>query len=111
MESTTPVPAVTDETRDQRPAVILTLPKSIVRRYARTDDQAIAYHSNNPLIPYFIGNAFPYPNGLSDAQYWINKCLEEPNNYEFVITDPVDDTAIGGIGLKSTPAKEITALS
>jgi len=111
MQPTASTPTTADEARDQRPAVILTLPKCIIRRYALTDDQAIAYHSNNPLIPRFMGNAFPYPNNLADAQYWINKCLEDPNGYEFVIADPINGTAIGGMGLKTTPAKEINALS
>lgn len=98
---------------------ILNLPKGIsIRPYRTTDAASIAYHANNRAIWLNMTDLFPSPYTLENAHSWIAMQLDPaktwhstlapsanasaqpiakiPSNYVLAL----QDTAIGGIGLK-----------
>ncbi|KAF8192768.1 acyl-CoA N-acyltransferase [Mycena galopus ATCC 62051] len=81
------------------PIPILTLSRSIIRPYHMLDAPSSAREANDPRIAQWMRNQFPSPYTLSDAESWINICLESLPPRNFAITRP-DGTYVGAIGLK-----------
>ncbi|PTB43761.1 hypothetical protein M441DRAFT_24052 [Trichoderma asperellum CBS 433.97] len=79
--------------------VILTLSKSIVRRYHESDADAIVRGANTHLVSQYMTDAFPSPYTLEDAARWI-KIASEEGALEFAICTLDSNTLIGSCGLQ-----------
>jgi RimJ/RimL family protein N-acetyltransferase len=82
---------------------ILTFTRSKIREYMPGDAVAVVQQCNNHNISQWMTNVFPHPYTLQDAHNWINHNISiaakgPPQN--FVLVDPMTDSAIGGIGIK-----------
>jgi ribosomal-protein-alanine N-acetyltransferase len=86
---------------------ILTLKRTVVRRYKMTDVESSSKSANNPNVSRFLRNIFPFPYTVADAESWISLCNAETEvpDYNFAITNPTTGDVIGGIGC--TPEKDV----
>lgn len=78
---------------------ILTLKKSIIRRYHESDADAIVRGANTHLVSQYMTDAFPSPYTLESAASWI-KIASEEGTLEFAICTIDSNTVIGSCGLQ-----------
>ena len=68
-----------------------------VRSYRVGDAPSLARYANNRNISRNLGDTFPYPYTLSDANDWISLVMQQQPEANFAIASR--DELIGGIGL------------
>ncbi|KAL7899940.1 acyl-CoA N-acyltransferase [Trichoderma sp. SZMC 28014] len=78
---------------------ILTLNKSVIRRYRESDADAMVRGANSHLVSQYMSDTFPSPYTLESAERWI-KIASEEGSLEFAICTVDSDTLIGGCGLQ-----------
>jgi [ribosomal protein S5]-alanine N-acetyltransferase len=96
------------------PGPIGLLPRCVIRPYHASDAPALALAANNPKIAIQLGDAFPSPYNLADAESWIRHAQSQSPTLNFAIIalyggetgqgDPTDAGELkgqfaGGIGL------------
>ena len=69
----------------------------LIRDWRRDDAASVARYANNRKIWINLRDAFPYPYGLQDAEFFIAQVLDADPQTVFAIATPSD--AIGSIGL------------
>ncbi|KAM0521360.1 hypothetical protein ACHAPE_002840 [Trichoderma viride] len=78
---------------------ILTLKKSVIRRYRESDADAIVRGANTHLVSQYMSDVFPSPYTLESAERWI-KIASEEGALEFAICTLDSNTVIGSCGLQ-----------
>ncbi|KAM0465818.1 hypothetical protein ACHAPV_000762 [Trichoderma viride] len=79
--------------------IVLTLKKSVIRRYRASDADAIVRGANTHLVSQYMSDAFPSPYTLESAERWI-KIASEEGALEFAICTLDNNTVIGGCGFQ-----------
>lgn len=79
--------------------IVLTLKKSVIRRYRASDADAIVQGANTHLVSQYMSDAFPSPYTLESAERWI-KIASEEGALEFAICTLDSNTVIGGCGFQ-----------
>jgi ribosomal-protein-alanine N-acetyltransferase len=83
----------------QHSETILTLKKSVIRRYRESDAAAIVRGANTHNVSQYMTDAFPSPYTLENAERWI-KIAGEEGTLEFAICTLDSNTVIGSCGLQ-----------
>jgi ribosomal-protein-alanine N-acetyltransferase len=68
-----------------------------VRSWLRDDQESLARHANNRRVWINMGDRFPHPYTLADAEGWIDRLMSQDPKTHFAIA--VGGEAVGGIGL------------
>ncbi|EHK44558.1 hypothetical protein TRIATDRAFT_36679 [Trichoderma atroviride IMI 206040] len=79
--------------------IILTLKKSVIRRYRASDADAIVRGANTHLVSQYMSDAFPSPYTLESAERWI-KIASEEGALEFAICTLDSNAVIGSCGFQ-----------
>ncbi|KAL7952138.1 acyl-CoA N-acyltransferase [Trichoderma barbatum] len=78
---------------------LLTLRKTIIRRYRTTDAAAIVEGADTPLVAEYMTASFPSPYTLERAIEWI-KIASQQGSLHFAICTIDSDVVIGGCGFQ-----------
>lgn len=70
-----------------------------LRSWQISDAPSLAFQANNPNIAAQLPDRFPQPYRLSDAESYIQFCIE--NHPDTLLAIVVDEMAVGAIGFKS----------
>ncbi|TFA99651.1 putative N-acetyltransferase p20 [Trichoderma ghanense] len=79
--------------------VILKLGKSVIRRYRKSDAEAIVAAADSHLVSEYMTATFPSPYTLQDAVNWIDIAGQEGSLF-FAICTFDSDIVIGGCGFQ-----------
>ena len=71
----------------------------ILRPWRREDAADVAKYANNDKIARNLRDVFPYPYILTDAQAFVNSCVEGDEDRQLCRAIEVDGHAVGSIGL------------
>ena len=71
----------------------------ILRPWRREDAADVAKYANNDKIARNLRDVFPYPYILTDAQAFVNSCVEGDEDRQMFRAIEVDGHAVGSIGL------------
>jgi ribosomal-protein-alanine N-acetyltransferase len=85
-------------------------PRLKIREFEKKDVQSLIEHINDLEVSKYL-RLVPHPYTEKDADWFINKCIEESKkkprvNYDFAIALKEDDKVIGGIGLTGVDSFE-----
>lgn len=70
----------------------------LLREWQTGDEASLQKHANNPKVPLFLRDRFPYPYTFDDAKFWINLAQNQPQLTNFAII--INGEACGGIGIE-----------
>ncbi|KAL6874717.1 acyl-CoA N-acyltransferase [Trichoderma novae-zelandiae] len=79
--------------------IILKLSKSVIRRYRKSDAEAIVEAADSHLVSEYITATFPSPYTLQDTVNWIAIASGEGSLF-FAICTPNSSVVIGGCGFQ-----------
>ena len=71
----------------------------ILRPWRREDAADVAKYADNEKIARNLRDAFPHPYTLTDAEYFVNSCLEAAQNRQLFRAIEIDGHAVGSISL------------
>ena len=69
----------------------------ILRPWRREDVEDVLRYANNDKIARNLRDAFPHPYTLTDAEYFVNSCLEAAQNRQLFRAIEIDGHAVGSI--------------
>lgn len=71
----------------------------ILREWKKTDIESIANNANNIKIAKNLRNVFPNPYTKSDAEFFVNMCINADKSKELCLAIDVDGKAVGSISI------------
>jgi len=70
-----------------------------LREWKITDVDSVAHHANNKKIANNLRDVFPHPYTLSDAEFFVNMCINADKTKDLFLAIDVDGNAVGSIGV------------
>lgn len=70
-----------------------------LREWRQSDAAGVAKYANNGKIACNLRDVFPHPYTLTDAEYFVNSCLEADQDRQLFRAIEIDGHAVGSISL------------
>lgn len=70
-----------------------------LRPWALTDIPSVAKHANNPRIACFLRDVFPHPYTASDAEGYVQMCIQNEQKAQLCRAIVIGGEAVGSIGV------------
>ena len=70
-----------------------------LREWRQADAAGVAKYANNGKIACNLRDVFPHPYTLTDAEYFVNSCLEADQDRQLFQAIEIDGHAVGSISL------------
>ena len=71
----------------------------VLREWRQSDAADVAKYANNAKIACNLRDVFPHPYTLTDAEYFVNSCLEADQNRQLFRAIEIDGHTAGSIAL------------
>lgn len=71
----------------------------VLREWRQSDAAGVAKYANNGKIACNLRDVFPHPYTLTDAEYFVNSCLEADQDRQLFRAIEIDGHAVGSIAL------------
>ena len=71
----------------------------VLREWRQSDAADVAKYANNAKIACNLRDVFPHPYTLTDAEYFVNSCLEADQDRQLFRAIEIDGRAAGSIAL------------